>query len=46
MMKFFVGALCGAGILYYAEHRQPETEAKIKTEVTKRAPMVTQLVSP
>ena len=43
MMKFFVGALCGAAIVYYAGHRSPETEAKVKTEVTKRAPMITKL---
>lgn len=43
MWKFIIGAVCGAGVLYYCQHRDLETEAKVKTEVTKRAPMVTQL---
>lgn len=43
MMKFLIGALCGGLVVYYAEHRSLETEKQIKTEVNKRAPVITQL---
>jgi hypothetical protein len=43
MVKFLIGAVCGAGLLYYCQNRQPETEAKVKTEVTHRAAMITKI---
>ena len=43
MAKFIVGLVIGLGCMYYIDHRSPTLEAKVKTEVTKRAPMVTQL---
>ena len=43
MGKFIAGLIIGVCCMYYIDHRSPTLEAKVKTEVTKRAPMVTQL---
>lgn len=45
MIKFIAGCVVGAAVMFYAHHRSPETEAKVKTEVSKRAAQVTQLTT-
>lgn len=43
MIKFLAGCVVGGVIVFYAHHRSPEAEAKVKTEVKGRAAQITQL---